>query len=203
MYCWGKGQPERGKNHLSRVLFSFLSFLFIFTSLTEFLCYYEFVIPSWKKRNVIFYVTTGTKSVFAQYRHMTSCDSFSILSTTLIFSISSLIHVCSRGVCNTHNLCSVDFCKKIRISRTDKLRYFGAFAYSLTASISVIISVLPTVCLSVRVYRLGSPWTGFRDVWCWRLPLKTVDKTQICLKAEKNTRHFAWKHKYNWLLPVT
>jgi len=110
--CWGRVQPERTKNYLSRVLLSFSSFLFFFTSLTEFLCYYEFVFLSWKKRNAIFYVTTGTRSVFAQYRPMTSCDSFPTLSNVLLLSNRSLIHVCSRGACNTHNLCSVDFCKK-------------------------------------------------------------------------------------------
>jgi len=62
--------------------------------------------------------------------------------------------------------------KKIRIWRTYKLQFFRSFAYSQKASISVIISVLPSVCLSVRMYQLGSPWTSFRYIRCWRLPLK-------------------------------
>lgn len=45
--------------------------------------------------------------------------------------------------------------------------------------------VSPSVCPCGRIYRRGSLWTGFDEIWHWRLEWKTVEKTRIWLKSIK------------------
>jgi hypothetical protein len=42
------------------------------------------------------------------------------------------------------------------------------------------------VCLSLRMYHLGSHWTYFHEIWYWGPLRKSVDDFQSCLKSDKN-----------------
>jgi hypothetical protein len=44
--------------------------------------------------------------------------------------------------------------------------------------------------MSVRMYKVGSLWTDFREVVCWTLLLKCVKRVHICLKSNKNAGLF-------------
>ena len=59
-----------------------------------------------------------------------------------------------------------------------------------------------SVCLSVRIYKLGCHWTEFREMWYWGLTLKLAEKTQIFLKIWKKVRCFTWKRKYVCIVDI-
>ena len=61
---------------------------------------------------------------------------------------------------------------------------FGAYAKQLQKG-----PMFSTVCPSVRTEKLGSHMTDFREMWYWALLLDFVDKFEIWLKLEKNSRH--------------
>jgi hypothetical protein len=60
---------------------------------------------------------------------------------------------------------------------------------------SECLSVYP----SIRIYRLGSQSTDFRETWCWKLLLKSVNKIQIWLKSDKNIGRFIWTPQYGYI----
>jgi len=55
----------------------------------------------------------------------------------------------------------------------------------------------PSVCLPTAMYRLGSRWTVFRQIWRWGLTFKHEDKIKIWLKSDKVTSIF--KQTYSHL----
>ena len=51
-------------------------------------------------------------------------------------------------------------------------------------------------CLSVRMQQLGFHWMDFREIWYLMVFLKSVEKTQVLLKSDKNNGHFTWRPIY-------
>ena len=55
-------------------------------------------------------------------------------------------------------------------------------------------------CLSVRPIawkkKLGSHWTYFHEIWYLNIFRKSVDKTQVSLKSDKNNGYFTWGLMY-------
>jgi hypothetical protein len=62
----------------------------------------------------------------------------------------------------------------------------GATANLRNATISFIMHVRP----SVRMEKLGSHWTDFDEIWHLSFFRKSVDKTQVSLKSDKNNGYF-------------
>ena len=44
-----------------------------------------------------------------------------------------------------------------------------------------------SVCLFVRIERLGSHWTGFHEIWHLSIFRKSLEKFQVWLKSDKET----------------
>ena len=65
---------------------------------------------------------------------------------------------------------------------------FGTFVSSWRAQISFVFSVCLPVCLSICIllYRRGSHWMDFGEMWHRQLLLQSVDKLQIWLNSDKN-----------------
>jgi hypothetical protein len=63
--------------------------------------------------------------------------------------------------------------------------FLGAVANLRKAAISVVISVCP----SVRIEQLGSHWTEFHEIWYLSIFRKSVEKIQVSLKSNKNKRY--------------
>ena len=61
------------------------------------------------------------------------------------------------------------------------------------------MSVLLSVCPSVRTYQRTSHWTDFGEIWYWGLFMNIVEKFHILL----NIGHFTWRPKYITLLSAT
>jgi len=77
------------------------------------------------------------------------------------------------------------------VFRLGYYRFSGTFAWSLKAPINLVMSVR----LSVRIlYRRGSRWTDFREVWCWRV-LRLFDEFQIGLNSGRSIGNFTWRTK--------
>ena len=55
---------------------------------------------------------------------------------------------------------------KLNLSQLRKMRHcvLGAFAKLRKATISFVMSVRPSVCLSARIEQLGSHWTDFGEI---------------------------------------
>jgi hypothetical protein len=62
----------------------------------------------------------------------------------------------------------------------------GTFAKLRKATISFVMSVQLSVCLSVRIEQLGSHWTDFHDAWYLNIFQKSFEKIPISLKSDKN-----------------
>jgi hypothetical protein len=74
--------------------------------------------------------------------------------------------------------------------------FLGAFALSWKAPFSFAMFVRPSARLSVRMYKLGSHRTNFREIWYWRLLLQSVEIVRIWLKCDKNIGHFTWTRTF-------
>ena len=73
------------------------------------------------------------------------------------------------------------------------LIFFMAQAWNYVWKVPVS-SVMPCH-LSISTYQLGSCWTGFCEIWYWRLLLKSL-KIQVWLKTGQIVRYFTWRPKY-------
>ena len=69
----------------------------------------------------------------------------------------------------------------------------GALAKLRKASINFVMSVHPTVHLSVRIEKQGFHWTDFDEIWYLKLLRKFVTKTQVSAKCDKNNGYFTWR----------
>jgi len=56
--------------------------------------------------------------------------------------------------------------------------------------------MLRHVCSSVRMEKLGSHWTDIQEIWYLSIFRKSVDKTQVSLKSDKNNGYFIWRTLY-------
>jgi hypothetical protein len=83
-------------------------------------------------------------------------------------------------------VCSEIHTKHINTLCGQNVEFLGAFAKLRKATISFVISVRP----SVRMERLGSPWTDFREVWYLRIFRKSAEQIQVSLISDKNNGYF-------------
>ena len=70
-----------------------------------------------------------------------------------------------------------------------------AWNYAWKVPVSSVISCHP----SIGTYQLGSYWTGFCEIWYWRLLLKSLKKIQVWLKTGQIIRYFTWRPKYIYI----
>jgi hypothetical protein len=77
---------------------------------------------------------------------------------------------------------------------------FGTFAELLKATVSFIISVLPSVlvsfCLSVRMGKLESNWKDFQESLYLRIFRNSLHRIQYWLKYGKKNGRFPWTPIY-------
>ena len=57
----------------------------------------------------------------------------------------------------------------------------------------VNISLVMSVCLSVRMEQLACHWRYFHDIWHLSIFRKSVEKTRVSLKFYKNNGYFTWR----------
>jgi hypothetical protein len=71
-----------------------------------------------------------------------------------------------------------------------------AFAEFRKATVTFVMSVCLSVCLSVRMQQIGCHGTDFNEIWYSGIFRESVDKIQVSLKSDKNNGYFAWKPMY-------
>jgi hypothetical protein len=73
------------------------------------------------------------------------------------------------------------------------------FAKLQKATISFVmfvrLSLVPSVCQSVRMQQLGLNWTYFYEIWHLRIFRKLVEKIQVPSKSDKNNGYFTRRCK--------
>ena len=67
------------------------------------------------------------------------------------------------------------------------VRSLALFVKLRKATISFVVCLRPHVCLLVRMEKLGSHGTDFREVWCWVFFEKSVENIQIALKSAEES----------------
>jgi hypothetical protein len=62
-----------------------------------------------------------------------------------------------------------------------------------------------SVCPSIRMEQLGSHWTSFYEILYFFFFQKSVKKTQVWLKSDKNNGYFTWRptNVYDRITPVS
>ena len=85
-----------------------------------------------------------------------------------------------------HGLTSsfLPFPLKFIISRLSVI--LGTLAKLRKATVSFAMSACP----SVGMEQLCSHWTNFREIWCWNIFRKSVEKIQFSLQSNKNIGYF-------------
>ena len=63
--------------------------------------------------------------------------------------------------------------------------FLGAFAKLRKATVRFVMSVRPSVRLSVRKEQLGSHWTDFDETWCLNFLRKSVEKLKFIKLRQK------------------
>jgi len=58
-------------------------------------------------------------------------------------------------------------------------RLLDEFTKLRKKTISFVMSVRPSVRLSIRIEQLGSHWTDFHEIWYWRIFRKSVKKIYV------------------------
>jgi len=72
-------------------------------------------------------------------------------------------------------------------------KFLGAFVKLRKTTIRFVMSVRPSVCLSVQMGKLGSHWTDFHEIWYFSIFRTPVEKIQVSLKSDNNNRYFTWR----------
>jgi len=78
------------------------------------------------------------------------------------------------------------YCQWFKHTLDSYVRRVGKIAKRLSASSC-------TVHLSVRIVKLGSHWTDFREMLYLSIFRKSVEKIQVSLKSDGNSRYFTWR----------
>jgi len=69
-----------------------------------------------------------------------------------------------------------------------KVMSLGAFAGSLRASVSYVMSVRPPMCPSVCTYQRGFHWTDFSEIRYWGAYMKICRETSnLLIIGQKHT----------------
>jgi hypothetical protein len=66
----------------------------------------------------------------------------------------------------------------------------GAFAKLLKATINIVISIRLSVRPPARMEQLSSHWMDFHEIWYLGIFRKSVEKTKVSLKSDKNKGYF-------------
>ena len=79
------------------------------------------------------------------------------------------------------------------------MRVFRRVSKMRKAIFSFVMSVRPSVRLSVSKEQLGSHWTDFDEIWYLRLFRKSVGKIHASLKSDENNGYFTGRrfHVYD------
>jgi len=90
-----------------------------------------------------------------------------------------------------------------------KSYFSGAFAKLRKEPVSFVISVLPSIRLSVPLpiwpsvslsdgphEQLGSQWMDIHEIWYFSFSEKSVPKIKVSLKSSKNNGYFIWRPTY-------
>jgi hypothetical protein len=70
----------------------------------------------------------------------------------------------------------------------------GVFRKLRKVAINFVMSVCSTACME----QLSSHWIDFHEIWYLRTVQKSVGKSQVPLKSDKNTGYFTWRP--HWIL---
>ena len=93
----------------------------------------------------------------------------------------------SRAVHSVYTL-TTELTKTVPYNGIIYSRFLGAFVKLREATISLVMSVR----LSIRTEQLGSYWTDYNEIWYLNIFRKSVDKTRISFKSDKNNGYFTW-----------
>jgi len=69
----------------------------------------------------------------------------------------------------------------------------GEFAKLRRATINLVMSVRPSVHLSVQ---MEQHWTDFHEIWYLKIFRKSVENVYVSWKSDKNKRYFTWRPIY-------
>jgi len=119
--------------------------------------------------------TFDRAAIFAPFAGVTNSAPAPTQNT--FFSPTLLPTFCSYSSINTASIVS---------------QLLGVFANLRKAAISFVITVCLSVCWSVRKEQLGSNRTGFREILCRSVSLKSVEEIKVSLISEKNNWYFTW-----------
>ena len=75
--------------------------------------------------------------------------------------------------------------KRINALFEQNVDFLGAFAKFLKATIVLVMSLCPSVCLSVRMEQLGSHWADFHEIRYLKTLRKSVGEILVWLKSDK------------------
>jgi hypothetical protein len=105
-----------------------------------------------------------------------------------------------------------DLCKRkylyVRTSLIEFLSnafFLGAFAKLLKATLSFVTSLRLSVSPFLRMEQFASHGTDFHGNWYLSIFRKSIKKTKVSLKADKNSGYFTWRPIYitiisRWIL---
>jgi hypothetical protein len=74
----------------------------------------------------------------------------------------------------------------------------GAIAKLRKATMGFVMSLNPSIRLSVRTVKLGSHWTDLHEIWYLGIFRKSVEKIQVSLKSDNNNGYFTWRPRYTY-----
>jgi hypothetical protein len=78
----------------------------------------------------------------------------------------------------------------------------GKSGYTQNCEKRLLASSCPPVCpsvrLSVRMAPLGPNWTDFHEIWYRSIFRKSIEKSQVSWKSDKNNGYFTWRPIYIW-----
>jgi len=80
--------------------------------------------------------------------------------------------------------------------------FLGVFAKFIKETISFIMPIRPSICLSVRMEQLGSHWTVFHEIWYLTTFRNSVTKIKVSLQSDKNDGYFTWRHLSFMVMPL-
>jgi hypothetical protein len=96
------------------------------------------------------------------------------------------IHYFEQQLSNICSFCIFIHCCQPWVSSIRFSAFLSAFAKLRKAAIGFVMSVRP----SARMEQLWSHWTGLREIRYLSIFGKSVEKTQVSLKSDKNNRYF-------------
>ena len=72
--------------------------------------------------------------------------------------------------------------------------FVGIFSKLWKATITIVMSVCPSICLVIRMEQLSSHWIDSHEILHSRTFRISAQKINVSLKSDKNNRYFTWRH---------